>query len=169
MVPYLKQSLKNLFRKPNTENFSLKETVKPVENYRGRLVYDPSTCVNCGMCIKVCSPQCIERVIKPMENGDQEITFTFDMSSCTFCANCADFCSRKSIVLSDDYMILGTQHEDFLVSGTFVKKAPPPKPTFTPEQLAEMKAKAAAARAAAAGGAAAPAAKPEASCEGKQD
>lgn len=152
MIPYLTQSLKNLFRKPNTETFSMQDSPKAAENYRGRLLYEADTCVNCGMCIRVCAPQCIERVIKPLENGDQEITFTFDMSSCTFCATCADFCSRNSISFSDDYMILGTKQEDFLVSGTFVKKAPPPKPTFTPEQLAEMKAKAAAARAAGGGG-----------------
>ena len=77
-----------------------------------------------------------------------EITFTFDMTSCTYCGLCADFCSRNSIVLTDDYMIVGSKPEDFLVSGTFIKKAPP-KPQFTPEQLAKMKA-AAAAKAAAA-------------------
>lgn len=163
MLPYLKQSFKNLFRRPSTGAFPAGEPPKAAEHYRGRLVYNADSCVNCGMCIRVCAPQCIERVIKPLENGDQEITFTFDMSSCTFCATCSDFCSRKSITLSEDYMIVGTKHEDFLVGGTFIKKAPPPKPQFTPEQLAEMKAKAAAKAAAnAAGGASAPMAPGEA-------
>ena len=96
--------------------------------------------------MRVCAPQCMERTIEPLPNGDQKITLTFDLTSCTFCAMCADFCARKSIELSDDYMIVGTQPEDFLVSGTFIKKAPPPK--MTPEQIAELKAKAEAAKAA---------------------
>ena len=86
-------------------------------------------------------------------HGDQEITLTFDQSSCTFCSMCADFCARKAIKLTDDYMIVGTEPEDFIVSGTFIKKAPPPK--MTPEQIAELKAKAEAAKAAKAAAAAA--------------
>ena len=44
-------------------------------------------------------------------------------------------------------MIVGTKAEDFLLTKSFIKKAPP-KPKFTPEQLAEMKKKAEAAKAA---------------------
>lgn len=103
--------------------------------------------MNCGMCERVCAPQSITRNVKKLENGDQEVTFTFDMTSCTFCAMCSDFCAKKAIKLSDDYMIVGTKAEDFLLTKSFIKKAPP-KPKFTPEQLAEMKKKAEAAKAA---------------------
>ena len=98
------------------------------------------------MCMRVCAPQCMHRDIETLENGDQKITFTFDMTSCTFCGMCADFCSRHSITLTDDYMMVGSKPEDFLVTGSFIKKAPPPKPKLTPEQIAEMKAKAEAAK-----------------------
>ena len=147
MLPYLKQSFKNLFKKPSTEAFPAGEPPKAAEGYRGRISYDPTLCINCGMCMRVCAPQCMIRTIKNLEGGDQEITLTFDLSSCTFCRMCADFCSRSAIKLTDDYMIVGTKPEDFIVSGTFIKKAPP-KPQFTPEQLAAMKAKAEAAKAA---------------------
>ncbi len=146
MLPYLKQALCNLFRRPATVDFPKGEPPKAAEGYRGRIIYHADKCINCGMCLRVCAPQCMTRTIKPLENGDQEITFTFDQSSCTFCSMCADFCSRNAIELSPDYMIVGTKPEDFIVSGTFVKKAPPPK--MTPEQIAELKAKAEAAKAA---------------------
>lgn len=159
-IPYLGTALVNLFRKPVTESFPAGEPPKAQPNYRGRLFYDASKCINCGMCERVCAPHCMTRTSRPAqggEPGDMEITFTFDMTSCTFCGLCADFCAKKCITLTDDYMITGTQKEDFLVGGTFIKKAPPAKPKFTPEQLAAMKAaaeekkRAAAAAAAAAG------------------
>lgn len=153
MLPYLKRALGNLFRAPATEKFPAGEPPKAAEGYRGRIIYHADRCVNCGMCLRVCAPQCMTRTIKPLENGDQEITFTFDQSSCTFCSLCADFCAKKAIELSPDYMIVGTKPEDFITGGTFVKKAPPPK--MTPEQIAELKAKAEAAKAAKAAAAAA--------------
>lgn len=153
MLPYLKQAFCNLFRRPATRSFPKGEPPKAAEGYRGRIIYKPELCINCGMCMRVCAPQCMTRTIEPLENGDQKITLSFDQSSCTFCSMCADFCSRNSIILSDDYMLVGTQPEDFIVSGTFVKKAPPPK--MTPEQIAEFKAKAEAAKAAKAAAAAA--------------
>ena len=150
MFPYLKTALKNLTRTPATESFPEAEPPKAAPLYRGRIFYDPTKCVNCGMCMRVCAPQAITRTINTLENGDQQITFTFDLTSCTFCATCADFCSKKTITLTDDYMIVGTKPEDFLVSGTFIKTKPAPKPQFTPEQIAAMKAAAEAKKAAAA-------------------
>ena len=124
ILPYLGQAIRNLFTKPATEKFPL-------------------------ACQKVCAPQAISRDIRPLPNGDQEITLTFDLTSCTFCGTCADFCARHAIHLTEDYMIVGTKPEDFLVSGTFTKKKPP-APKFTPEQIAAMKAAAEAKKKAAA-------------------
>lgn len=146
MLPYFKQAFCNLFRRPVTEAFPKGEPPRAAEGYRGRIVYHAELCINCGMCMRVCAPQCMTRTIQPLEGGDQKITFTFDQSSCTFCSLCADFCSRKAIELSGDYMLVATEGEDLIVSGSFIKKAPPPK--MTPEQIAELKAKAEAAKAA---------------------
>ncbi len=172
MFPYIKTAFKNLVNKPVTEAFPAGDPPKAAANYRGRLSYDSTKCINCGMCIRVCSPQCITRTVKALENGDQEVSFAFDMASCTYCSTCADFCSQKAIHLTDDYMIVGTEPEDFMVRGTFIKKKPAP-PKFTPEQIEAMK-KAAAAKAAAAkaakeaeAGASAPEAKAEAPAAAK--
>lgn len=139
ILPYLGRAFTNLFRKPATEKFPLEDAPKAQPNYRGRIAYDPNLCINCGLCSRVCAPQAITRTIKPLPNGDSEITLTFDMTSCTFCGTCADFCVKHAIKMTDDYMIVGTKPEDFLVSGTFIKKKPAP-PKFTPEQIAAMKA-----------------------------
>ena len=139
ILPYLGRAFTNLFRKPATEKFPLEDAPKAQPNYRGRIAYDPTLCLNCGLCSRVCSPSAITRTIKTLPNGDSEITLAFDMTSCTFCGTCADFCVKHAIKMTDDYMIVGTKPEDFLVSGTFIKKKPAP-PKFTPEQIAAMKA-----------------------------
>ncbi len=152
ILPYLGTALINLFRKPSTEAFPKGEPPKAQPNYRGRLTYDAAKCINCGLCERVCAPNCMTRTQRPApggEPGDLEVTFTFDLTSCTFCGLCADFCSKKAIVLTDDYMMVGSEPQDFIVSGTFIKKAPP-KPKYTPEQLAAMKAAAEAKKKAAA-------------------
>lgn len=155
ILPYLGTALVNLFRRPATEPFPAGSPPKAQPGYRGRITYDAAKCVNCGMCERVCAPQCMTRTQRPApggEPGDLEITFLFDLTSCTFCGLCADFCAKKAIVLTDDYLMTGTSREDFLVSGTLIRKAPP-KPKFTPEQLAAMKAAAEAKKKAAQGGA----------------
>ncbi|WP_130837886.1 4Fe-4S binding protein [Lachnoclostridium sp. Marseille-P6806] len=149
MLPYFGEAIRNLFKKPATERFPGSAAPKAAECYRGRLSYDPTKCVNCGMCIRVCAPQCMTRTIREIDGETQEITFTFDMTSCTFCGMCADFCSQHSIVMTDDYMMVSSDPKDFLVTGSFQKKKPA-APKFTPEQLAAMKAAAEAKKKAAA-------------------
>ena len=80
---------------------------------------------------KSCSPGAITKTQKPVEGG-QEITMEFDLSSCTFCGMCSDFCPKKTITLTGDSQMVELDKNNFKVSGSFIKKAPP-KPT--PEQL----------------------------------
>ena len=152
--PFLKEAVSNLFSKPSTVEFP-KVNVDAKPNYRGRIAYDAEKCVNCSMCIKVCSPEAITRTYEEVEGGEK-ITYKFDLTSCTFCGMCSDFCSKKAIVLTDDYHMVATDIKDLIVSETFFKekKAAPPKPKLTPEQIAAAKAAAAAKKAAAAAAAA---------------
>ena len=121
-LPYLKEALSALTKRPATE----REFPAAPAGYRGRLVYDPTLCINCGMCMRVCSPGAITKEVRSVEEGD-EITFTINLSSCTFCAMCADFCAKHAITLSGDYRMVGERPEDLLVTGTFVKKPIPKK------------------------------------------
>lgn len=137
--PFLPIAIKNLFSKPSTVPFP-KVNVQAKPNYRGRIAYDASKCVACGLCIKVCSPSAIEKTVEEVEGG-QNITYTFNLTSCTFCGTCADFCGRKAITMTDDYHMVATDVKDLMVTGTFFKEN---KPKLTPEQIAELKAQAAA-------------------------
>lgn len=123
--PFVKIAVSQLFKKPSTEKYPIVKKEAP-EGYRGKIVYHPDKCVNCGMCMRVCSPSAITRTIEKTEEGDK-ITFEFHMGSCTFCQMCADFCARKAIELTKEYSMVVTNEDDLKVRGTFIKK-PPVKP-----------------------------------------
>ena len=118
--PFVKEALMNLFSKSSCDMYPVK-SAPAMPNYRGRIKYDPTKCMGCGMCERVCAGGAITRVIEKTEDGDR-VTLTFDMGSCTFCSHCADFCSSKAITLTDDYHMIATKHEDLLETGSFVKK-----------------------------------------------
>ena len=128
--PFVKEAISKLFSKTSCAMYPAVPS-EAAPNYRGRLVYHPDKCINCGMCERVCSGNAITKVIEKVEEGDK-VTMTFDLGSCTFCATCADFCSRNAIEFSGDYHMIATKHEDLLVSGTFIKKAPVKKPAAAP-------------------------------------
>ena len=118
--PFLKEALCNLFSKPSTVNYP-KVPVEAMPKYRGRIAYDPEKCVNCGMCIKVCSPIAITRTSEEVAEGEK-ITYEFDLTSCTFCGMCQDFCTTKAIELTGDYHMVATDPEDLIVRGSRIKK-----------------------------------------------
>lgn len=130
-LPFLKEAITALFSKPSTEDFP-KQVKEAPEGYRGKIAFYPEKCVNCGMCIRVCSPGAITRKIEKVEEGDK-VTFEFYMGQCTFCQLCEDFCARKAIELTKDYMMVVENEEDLIVRGTFIKKVPP-KPPVPPAQ-----------------------------------
>ncbi len=118
--PFLPIAIKNLFSKPSTVLFpQVNVDAKP--NYRGRIEYDPTKCVACGLCMRVCSPAAIDKTVEEVENG-QNITFTFNLTSCTFCGTCADFCAKKAITMTEDYHMVATDVKDLMVKGTFFKE-----------------------------------------------
>lgn len=136
-LPFIKEAICQFFSKPSTEKYPrVKKEVS--DGFRGKLVFHPESCINCGTCIRVCAPQAITRTVEKGEEGDH-ITMEFHMGSCTFCGMCADFCTKNSIELSKEYSMVVRNEDDLKVRGSFVKKTPPKK-EFTPEQLAKMKA-----------------------------
>lgn len=123
--PYFREALTQVFSKPSTEKYPFVKKEAP-ENYRGRIKFHPDRCINCGMCIRVCSPGAIVRTVEKQEDGDL-VTMEFHMDSCTFCQMCADFCTKNSIELTKDYEMVATDPKDLIETGTFLKKKPVPK------------------------------------------
>ena len=128
-LPFVKEAVKGMFSKTSCEMYPFVPS-EAAPRYRGRIVFHPEKCINCGMCERVCAGGAIKTEAVPVEGG-QQITRTFNLGSCTFCSHCADFCHEKAIELTGDYHMVATKEEDLLVSGTFFKAAPKksaPKP-----------------------------------------
>ena len=128
-LPFVKEAVKGLFSKTSCEMYPFVPS-EAAPRYRGRIVFHPEKCINCGMCERVCAGGAIKTESVPVEGG-QQITRIFNLGSCTFCSHCADFCHEKAIELTGDYHMVATKEEDLLVTGTFFKaapKKPAPKP-----------------------------------------
>ena len=135
-LPYFLEGISNIFKPVLTNEAPIDET-KGVENYRGKLSFDSSACIGCGICIRVCAGDAITKEMKPIEGG-QEISMTFDLASCTFCGLCKDFCPKKAINLTEEVMMVSSNKEELKVGGSFIKKLPP-KPVIKPKETVEEK------------------------------
>ncbi len=63
-------------------------------------------CTACGICAKVCPPQCIWIVRDSDENGKpvtRPAEFYIDVSVCMSCSFCAEFCPFDAIKMNHDY------------------------------------------------------------------
>lgn len=135
--PYVREALTQVFSKPSTERYPFVKKEAPA-NYRGRIKFHPDRCINCGMCVRVCSPGAIVRKVEKQEEGDL-VSMEFHMDSCTFCQMCADFCTKNAIELTRDYEMVATDPKDLVESATFLKKKPQPKKPVALERPVPLK------------------------------
>lgn len=121
-LPFIKEASRHMFSKPSTE----RSARQAAPGYRGKIVFHPERCINCGLCMRVCAANAISRTAEKQEDGEQ-VTLSFNLGSCTFCQMCADFCSKGAIEMSPEYAMVARDGESLSVSGSFFKKKPQPK------------------------------------------
>ena len=137
------------------------------------LIYDAETgedrCTACGICAKVCPPQCIWIVRAKDERGKpmtKPAEFFIDTSICMNCGLCAEFCPFDAIKMDHDFEIAAYQRMPSLLFDLQKLRVPTTyyariRPTdWTDEEAAREAEKAE--KAAKAAAKAAPAAKPAA-------
>ena len=90
--------------------------------YIPMLIYEAETgedrCTACGICAKVCPPQCIWIVRAKDEKGKpitQPAEFFIDTTICMNCGLCAEFCPFDAIKMNNDYEIAAQQRMPHLV------------------------------------------------------
>ncbi len=70
-------------------------------NFRGKMSYDKESCIGCKLCLKVCPSEAL--VFK-----EEEKKVKHYVARCTFCGQCADICPKDCFVLTDEFLIAGT-------------------------------------------------------------
>ncbi|MDR3101958.1 MAG: 4Fe-4S dicluster domain-containing protein [Methanocalculaceae archaeon] len=99
----LKTILKQLSNKPVTTTFPA-EPARYFDATRGHIVFDPSKCTSCTICVKRCPSQAItvDRVAK---------LWTIDRFRCVICNQCVELCSFDAVSLGTAYSASVTADE----------------------------------------------------------
>ncbi len=117
------------------------------------LIYEAETgedlCTACGICAKVCPPQCIWIVRAKDEKGKpmtKPAEFYIDTSICMNCGLCAEFCPFDAIKMDHDYEIAAYQRMPSLLFDMQKLRVPTTyyariRPTDWAEEEAARKAK----------------------------
>ncbi len=119
MFEMAKELLRQLFKKPATNEFPAKHAPKSVlkllekvskgkarlnppipvpEKFRGKIDYDRNKCIGCKLCIKVCPAAAVV-----FQEKERKIKYI--CSRCTFCAQCVDVCPVNALTLSNEFLI----------------------------------------------------------------
>jgi formate hydrogenlyase subunit 6/NADH:ubiquinone oxidoreductase subunit I len=89
----------DFLKRPVTEKYPFVKVETP-EGFRGKVVYDPSTCTGCGLCVRDCPSNALE--LFTLDRANKRYVMRYSMDSCTFCAQCEQSCRSSSITLSND-------------------------------------------------------------------
>ncbi len=101
------------FSKPYT--VPLGDTLRQAsDNYRGWHVNDSAACTGCGNCAAICMNVAIDMVeIETTTKKDTGLRPNIDYGRCCWCGLCVDICATGSLGLSDEYVWIGANPDDF--------------------------------------------------------
>jgi formate hydrogenlyase subunit 6/NADH:ubiquinone oxidoreductase subunit I len=105
---WLSVLFKNLLKGPATEAFPLGEATATPKRYRGRAMFDASSCSGCRTCEYVCAGGAIH-----FEEQSDGLHFTLWHNTCVFCGMCEQNCMSKAIHLSNDWHLAHTQDKKY--------------------------------------------------------
>ena len=111
--------------KVNSQNYSIKDTFKPVQDW-GIIHYDPALCIVCERCVSVCKDMIGDAALKTVKRNGEEIDLKFKESmpkdsyaiwnkmnknligtvsegklDCSDCAECVSVCPVGALVTND--------------------------------------------------------------------
>ena len=100
----LKTILKQVTRKPVTTTFPAEPAARHYDATRGHIVFDPSKCASCTICMKHCPSQAIivDRAAK---------TWTIDRFRCVICGQCVELCKFGGLSFATEYSASATPDE----------------------------------------------------------
>lgn len=104
-------AFKHLFKKPATI-VGPPDAQSVQKGYRGKLIFDPTDCINCKLCVRDCPSNAI-KVINEGTKENKKMKIILNMGNCIFCCQCADSCPKNCISYSQR-IYLSTFNKDEL-------------------------------------------------------
>jgi formate hydrogenlyase subunit 6/NADH:ubiquinone oxidoreductase subunit I len=103
----------SLFKRPVTERYPFERKPTP-ERLRGKLVYDPSKCTGCQLCIKDCPSEAIELIT--VDKVNKRFVLRYHIDRCTFCGQCVENCRFACVGMSsEEWELAALNKEPFTV------------------------------------------------------
>jgi ferredoxin len=90
--------LRSATRKPLTVRYPFVKVHMPPK-FRGKLAFNPVTCIGC----KICERDCPSNAISIRKIADKKYECDIDLAKCIYCAQCVDSCPRKSLSTTGDF------------------------------------------------------------------
>lgn len=106
----LKAVARLLKRKPTTYNFPPETPL--TAGFRGRHVFDPTKCIGCKLCHRICPNNAIEMVEREKDEGNV-LQPQIDYARCSFCGLCVDICPMEALTFSNSPFLVALNKEDF--------------------------------------------------------
>jgi len=109
----INMAVKQFFKKPATIQYP-NGTLEIVDNYRGKLTYDSSNCIGCGLCVRNCPAGAI-KIINEGTKENRKMKAELNVARCIFCGQCVDSCVKKCLSYSQNIELSSLNKRDLEV------------------------------------------------------
>ena len=109
----INMAVKHFFKKPATIRYP-NGSLEIVDNYRGKLTYNPADCFGCGLCVRNCPAGAI-KIINEGTKADRKMKAELNVARCIFCCQCVDSCLKKCLSFSQNIDLSSLNKGDLVV------------------------------------------------------
>jgi formate hydrogenlyase subunit 6/NADH:ubiquinone oxidoreductase subunit I len=94
----LQDVLTSLVHRPVTERYPFERQPVP-SRLRGKVLWDATKCIGCGLCVKNCPAEALELYV--LDKKAKRFVMRYHVDRCLFCAQCTYTCPRGALSLSN--------------------------------------------------------------------
>jgi formate hydrogenlyase subunit 6/NADH:ubiquinone oxidoreductase subunit I len=105
-------AVKYLFKKPATI-VDPNDAPGIEQNYRGKLLYDPTNCIDCRLCKRDCPANAID-IVNEGTKEEKKMKIIYNVGHCIFCTQCVDTCPKKCLSFTQNILLSSMSKDDLI-------------------------------------------------------